>query len=104
MSTTIYSYPDAYLCKFATADREQRALEQVALWGAFSDAWKERLCILQVYILACLENQADSDDLFSAKLRSYRDQLAADLPQALSAAAGASAAPVGLMSVPLERA
>ncbi len=107
----IYAYPDAYLAKFATDEREARAVADVALRATtggftFSPAWTERLVIIQCYVLACLENQADAEDLFTAKLKSYRSQFDALLPQALAAAA-ATAGTVGgfgLFSVPLERA
>lgn len=107
----IYAYPDAYLAKFATDEREARAVADVALRATtgrftFSAAWTERLVITQCYVLACLENQADADDLFTAKLKSYRSQFDALLPQAIAAAA-ATAGTVGgfgLFSVPLERA
>ena len=112
MATT-YTYPDAYLAKFCTDEREARAIADVELRATtagytFSAAWLERLVIYQCYILACLENQADADDLFTAKLKSYRAQFDVLLPQALQAAAAAadttSAAGFGMYSIPLERA
>lgn len=110
MATT-YTYPDAYLARFCTEDRETRALADVALWAAntpdaaFDAAWTERLVILQTYILSCLENQADTEDLFTAKLKSYRQQLDVELPRALAAAAEAGdvVGGFGLFSIPLER-
>jgi hypothetical protein len=107
-----YTYPDAYLAKFCTEEREARALADVELMAAgtpdaeFSADWTERLTIVQCYILACLENQADAEDLFTAKLKSYRSQLSVLLPQALAAAAAAAnvgAGAVGLYSIELER-
>jgi hypothetical protein len=107
MATT-YTYPDAYLAKFATDDREVRALADVELMAGndtLSSDWTERLVIVQVYILACLENQADPEDLFTAKLKSYRQQLDTLLPQAIAAARTESGtiSNIGLMSIPLER-
>ena len=108
-----YTYPDAYLAKFCTEEREARATADVELRATtagytFSAAWLERLVIVQCYILACLENQADAEDLFTAKLKSYRAQFDVLLPQALQAAATAAetTAPAGfgLFSIPLERA
>lgn len=110
---TIYTYPDAYLAKFCTEPRELRALADVELRATtagytFSADWLERLTIVQCYILTCLENQADAEDLFTAKLKSYRQQFDALLPQALAAAAAATTRPgtagLGLFSIPLERA
>jgi hypothetical protein len=107
MATT-YTYPDAYLAKFATEERETRALADVDLMAGdatLSDDWTERLTIVQVYILACLENQADPEDLFTAKLKSYRQQLDTLLPQAIAAARteAGTISNIGLMSIPLER-
>jgi hypothetical protein len=99
------------LVKFATEERETRALADVALAAAtagytFSADWIERLTIVRVYILACLEHQGDKDDLFSAKLKNYQAQWDSLVPQAVQAAAAAAESPggFGLFSIPLERA
>jgi hypothetical protein len=106
MATT-YTYPDAYLSRFCTEDVETRATADVALLGTFPAEWAERLVIVQAYIIACLENQADAEDLFTAKLKSYRQHFDVLLPQAKAAEAAAAdddAPGVGLFSIPLERA
>jgi hypothetical protein len=112
MATT-YSYPDAYLATFCTEEREARAIADVALHESqlpegqtFSADWTERLVITQTYILACMENQADAEDLFTAKLKTYRAQFDVQLPQAIAAAAAADSTVggFGLFSIPLERA
>lgn len=107
--TTVYTYPDAYLAKFCTQARETRAIADVEVMEGsrtFPSAWKERLVITQCYILACLENQADTEDLFTAKLKTYREQLNVLLPQAVAAADEAAnlVGGMSLFSVPLERA
>jgi hypothetical protein len=84
-----YAYPDAYLDTYCTEEVEGRAIEEVALLAGdrtLSAEWEERLVILQAYILAALENQAKPDDLFAAKLKNYRDEMAVQLPRALAAA------------------
>lgn len=103
---TTYTYPDAYLSRFCTTNVETRALADVALLGTFPAAWLERLTIVQAYIIACLENQADADDLFTAKLKNYRAEMAVLLPQAKDAesAAAGSTEKFAIFSVPLERA
>jgi hypothetical protein len=86
---TIYTYPDAYLDTFCTTERETRAIDDVAILvdgRTLSSDWEERLVILQCYILACLEHQGDPEDLFTAKLKSYREELAIQLPRAIAAA------------------
>lgn len=105
---TTYAYPDAYLAKFCTDAREARAIEDVVLMEGdktFSADWVERLTIVQCYILACLENQADKEDLFTAKLKAYREQLQVLLPQAIQDAnsTAGTISNIGLFSVPLVR-
>jgi len=104
---TIYTYHDAYLQKFATNEREARAIADVAVMAGtatLSSAWIERLVVIQTYILACLENQGDPDDLFTAKLKTYRQQLEVALPQARYAASvTAEEVGFGLFGVTLER-
>jgi len=105
-----YTYPDAYLQQFCTEDREDRATADVLVMAGsrtFSADWTERLVIVQTYILACMENQADNEDLFTAKLKTYRSQLQLLLPQAVAAAdaeADVGGAGVALFTIPLERA
>lgn len=106
---TVYTYPDAYLAKFCTEARETRAIADVDVMEGsrtFSNDWKQRLTILQCYILACLENQAAPEDLFAEKLKAYREQLNIALPQAIAAADAAANVNGGLslFSIPLERA
>jgi hypothetical protein len=54
---------------------------------------------------AAADGQADAEDLFTAKLKSYRSTLAVLLPQALQAAAttAGTVEGFGLFSIPLER-
>lgn len=106
-----YTYPDAYLARFAVEERETRALADVALFATsagvtFDADWTERLTILQTYILACLENQSDGEDLFTAKLKAYREQLGTQLPRAIAAAQAEAGtiSNISLLSIPLERA
>ena len=106
---TDYTYPDAYLARFCNAEREDRARADVAVHGTFSDAWTERLIILRVYVLACLENQADAEDLFGVKLKQYRGEFDAALAAARAQAAQDAATAAGtlsgfgFLSIPLER-
>ena len=107
----LYTYPDAYLARFCDEDREARAVDEVArLAGVagvtFSDDWTEQLAVVQCYILAAMENQADPEDLFSAKLKNYRARFSDLLPQAISAAKASEGltSNVGIWTVPLERA
>lgn len=100
----VYIYPDAYLVRFCTEEREARAIEAVAIDGTFTVAWTERLVILQTYILACLENQADAEDLFTAKLKSYREQYSIELLKAKAANEATTSTGFSLWSIPMERA
>ena len=101
-----YAYNDAFLAKFCTSDREGRATADVATLGAFPAAWTERLVICRTYILACLEHQADADDLFSTKIKTYRSEWDRIMPLAKAAqdTAEDEVTGVGVFSIPLERA
>ena len=102
---TVYTYPDAYLSKYCTVDREARATADVAAIGTtFASAWTERLVILRTYVLACLENMADPEDLFTAKLKQYRMEYADVLAQARAATPDADGIIPPIFSIPLERA
>lgn len=100
---TILNYPDAYLAKFCTIDRETRAFAEVDMLGTFADAWRNRLTVIKCYVLACLENQADAEDLFTAKLAAYRKEFDAMLAQARAATPDAAGNAL-IFNVPLERA
>jgi hypothetical protein len=51
-----------------------------------------------------LENQADAEDLFTAKLKSYRSEFDAILAQARAATDDADGHPLSVLSITLERA
>lgn len=99
---TTLSYPDAYLARHCTDDREARALTAVDALGTFATGWRERLAVLQCYIIACLECQADAEDLFTTKLKTYRNEF--DRQLAMARAATPDAAGTSLVfAIPLER-
>lgn len=102
---TTLTYPDAYLAKFCTAEREARAFADVDNLGTFAAEWRNRLTVLRCYILACLENQSDTEDLFTAKLKTYRAEFDVTLTQARNAAAEATGTGGAfIFSMELERA
>lgn len=96
------SYPDAYLARHCTDDREARALEAVDDLGAFATGWRDRLAVLQCYIIACLECQADAEDLFTTKLKTYRTEFDRQLAMARAATPDAAGSAF-IFSIPLER-
>ena len=100
---TVLTYPDAYLAKFCANARETRAFADVDLLGTFATAWRNRLTVLRCYILACLENQADAEDLFTAKLTAYRKEFDSSLAQARGATPDESGNTL-IFNIPLERA
>jgi hypothetical protein len=101
---TTLTYEDAYLARFCTEEREDRAFDEVDQYGTFSTAWRNKLTVIRCYILACLENQADPEDLFSAKLTNYRKEFEFVLAQARAATPDAEGIIPPILSVPLERA
>lgn len=105
------NYLDAYLAPYCIAERETRASAEVDRMAAgagvtLSDDWAEQLTVVQCYILAALENQAEPDDLFASKLKAYRQRFDALLPQAIAAARAeaGTVSSIGMLSIPLERA
>jgi hypothetical protein len=103
-------YPDAYLAKFCTDDRETRAFAAVDLIATtkgitFSAGWRNELGRLKCYTIACTENQAAPDDLFSTKLKSYRAEFDAALALAESDAATTAGTTDSalIFAIPLER-
>ena len=97
------TYRDAYLKKFCTYDLEQLAYTNVDLLGTFTDAWRDRLAVVQCYILACQENQADPEDLFTSKLETYTKEFDGLIAQARIAAVDSEGNYSPIYSVPLER-
>lgn len=100
------TYTDAYLKTRITQDMEDRALLDVDNLGAFPTTpinWRERLGVLRAYVIACLELGASADDVFSQKLRQYRQEFDQQLTLAKQAAAAAASTPFALASIELER-
>lgn len=102
-----YTYADGYLAPLVTPAREQKAIDDVQLLGTLPEAWVQRLVVLRAYVITCLESQKAPDDLFAAKLITYRKEYSDVLAQARAAqaAAGGSSAAGGwsFFTVPLER-
>lgn len=99
-----YTYADAYLKSNVTEDRETRAIADVASIATFSDGWLEKLAILRAYIIACLECQAQPDDLFAQKLKHYRQEWENVLAQAKAATDDSDGNPLPALTISLERA
>lgn len=101
------TYRDAYLKKFATQELEDIASEDVALLNGgdeFDTEWQEKLTVIRLYILACLENQADETDLFTAKLRTYNKEFEGLIAKARTASPDSEGNMASIFSIPLERA
>lgn len=101
---TTLTYQDAYLAKFCTEEREARAFDEVDFLGTFSNEWRNKLTVIKTYILACLENQADPEDLFSAKLSNYRKEFEFVLAQARASTPDAEGIIPPLMTIEMVRA
>jgi hypothetical protein len=96
-------YEDAYLKGFVTIDIEERAEAEVATYGTFAQEWIDRLLPPQAYIIVCLENQANPDDLFTAKLKTYQKELDRLLAYARSATPDIEGYISPIFGVPMER-
>ncbi|MDG4549865.1 MAG: hypothetical protein P9G45_06070 [Candidatus Contendobacter sp.] len=99
------TYHDAYLAPLIAAKEawETRAIADVAELGTFPDPWPAKLAVLRAYLLCCLESLADESDVFSAKLKQYRQEWAATLQAARIAANTAADTPTRLFTVPIQR-
>jgi hypothetical protein len=79
-------YTDSHLARLVTLERETRAYADVDALGTFATPWRERLAVLRCYLIICLESQKGGmDDIFTAKLSSYRREYDTTLAQARAA-------------------
>lgn len=101
---TTLTYEDAYLARFCTDEREARAFDEVDFLGTFSATWRNKLTVIKCYILACLENQADPEDLFSAKLSNYRKEFEFVLAQARASTPDSEGITPTIMTIEMVRA
>lgn len=97
-----YEYLDQVLSPLITEAREELAAADVDAIATFPDAWRDRLIVLRVYIITCLDYASANDDPFTLKLGQYRAQYDEALTEARKTVS--STVTVGLFSVPLERA
>jgi hypothetical protein len=97
------TYRDAYLTKFCNLEMEDAAYAAVDLLGTFADEWRDPLTIIKCYLLVCLENQADPEDLFTAKYATYSKEFEGLLAQARSATPDDAGNIPPIFSVPIGR-
>ncbi len=98
------TYRDAYLARFCTQELETIATEDVQILGTFSQEWEDKLVVLRCYILACLENQADGEDLFTAKYKTYSKEFDGMLAMARANTPDDSGNILPIFGIPMERA
>lgn len=101
---TTLTYTDAYLKTRVTDSVETRALADVDNIGTFPTEWRSKLAVVRAYIITCLELGGQSDDTYSVKLGQYNREWDFTLGQAKQAANATADEPVGLFSIPIERA
>lgn len=97
------TYHDAYLSPYADDAVEARAFDYVDQLDTFDAVWRDQLAVLRAYLLICMDKQAEPEDLFTAKLKTYRREFESTLAQARSAAAAVTGESPALFSVPLLR-
>lgn len=100
-------YLDGYLAPLIDKkpEWEDRARADVTALGVLPEFWSNKLIMIRVYILCCLESLATDNDVFSTKLREYRTEF----KEALAAARLATktpdpAVPTPFLSIPILRA
>ncbi len=102
MATTL-TYTDAYLTGYIDQSVEDRARADVDDLGTFPTDWRDKLTVLRAYIITCLDKQAQPEDLFTAKLKSYRAEFDRQLAGARNAQAEVADTAPGLISIPILR-
>lgn len=80
------SYNDKYLEPLVTVQREQEAIDYIDSLGTIPAPWRARLIVLRAYIVICNESMKSTDDIFNAKLKTYRQEYAECLNRARDAA------------------
>lgn len=98
------TYTDAYLKDLMTQDYEDRAADHVDSLGTFATEWRDKLIVFRAYEIVCIEMQADPDDLFTAKQKTYGKEFDRMLAQARIATPDEDGIFAPLFSIPLERA
>lgn len=84
MSLRLY-YPDTFLQRMVTIEREDRAFAYVDSIGTFPANHRNELARIRTYIIVCIESQADAEDLFATKHSLYKDEFERALGNARSA-------------------
>lgn len=67
-----YNYTDEYLD--ISQEQETRAIKEIAQFKFKNEFYIEKLTILKAYIINCLENQTQKDDLYEIKLNHYKNE------------------------------
>lgn len=96
-------YRDAYLKRFCSDELESLAYQNVDDLGTFTTTWRDRLATLQVYMIACQENQASPDDLYTEKYKMYKKEFDGLLVKAQTAAPDDDGIYAPVFSIELER-
>lgn len=97
------TYRDAYLKKFCGSELETLAYQEVDDLGTFTTSWRDRLATFKVYMLICLENQSNPDDLFSDKYDRYKKEFDGALAKAETVTPDADGNYAPIFSIELER-
>lgn len=96
-------YNDHYLDTFKTPEIEAQAEADIAVFGTFDQEWIDRLLPPQVYKIICIANQAAPDDLFTAKLKTYRSEFDRLLIRAQTATPDSEGNTPPIFAIPMER-
>lgn len=95
---------DAYLDSLITTEITEQATNYVeAVHSSITDTYfKEMLIALRVYILVCLDNQSEPDDIFATKKTDYKEMFKEVLENAESKQSASESK--STLSFPMERA
>ncbi len=100
------AFTDNQLATLVTPLVEANAAEYVDSLGVFPTTpvdWRQRLINLRAYIVVSQEHISAPDDVFSIKIKEYRQEWGVTLAQAKEAAQSAGEIVAPLFSVPIGR-
>ena len=96
-----YTYRDPFLADLVSQQNEDTAIADIAAIADFKDSDLETLVPYRAYVLCCIDNVKESQDIFATKKKMYEKEFSDALLLARSKdIAGVTRS---LFSIPIER-
>ena len=97
-----YVYKDPYLSTLVSQQNEDTAVADLAALGDFKDADLETLVPYRAYVLCCIDNVKDAQDVFATKKKMYEKEF--DDALILARTKDKVGVARSIFSIPIERA